>query len=361
MSAGLTPIVVYLRDRDKRQSVDEMVSAALVPSRAAFQPDRFQHSLQAGTLVLLIDGYDEFAVRVGYANAAAQLATFTAALQGRAKIVLTTRPSHFISTDAVTSRLFVDLRTVHDRQVYRLEPFDEGQQRAFLTRWFELTNRVDELAGRKDPPALAGTWMRALAKVDNLPELARTPRMLSFMVEDLSLAEIEQAAGRGMVTAAQLYQKLVDRWLGEETSKIDPAAPGTISPGQRQDLLEELALRLWRDGERDVTRDALERTAADVLNLPALELTLDQAAQEFGGRTLLKVDDQRWKFAHQSVWEYLLAKKLAALTATGRHDDLVGRAELTGLTIRFWRDIDPAGAADWVRRLADGAGGADDE
>ncbi|HEY1618491.1 MAG TPA: NACHT domain-containing protein [Streptosporangiaceae bacterium] len=243
--AGLTPIVVYLRDRDKRQSVDEMVSAALVPSRAAFQPDRFQHSLEAGTLVLLIDGYDEFAVRVGYANAAAQLATFTSALQGRAKIVLTTRPSHFVSTDAVTSKLFENLRTVHDGQVYRLEPFDEDQQRAFLTRWFELTNWVDELAGRKDPPTLADAWMQALAKVDNLPELARTPRMLSFMVEDLSLAEIEQAAGKGTVTAAQLYQKLVDRWLSAETSKIDPAAPGTISPGQRQDLLEELALRLW--------------------------------------------------------------------------------------------------------------------
>ncbi len=251
--AGLTPVVVYLRDRDKRQSLDEMVSAALVPSKAAFQPDRFQHSLEAGTLVLLIDGYDEFAVRVGYANAAAQLATFTSALQGKAKVLLTTRPSHFVSTDAVTSRLFENLRTVHDGQVYRLEPFDEGQQRAFLTRWFSLKDKAD-------PDALADTWMRALAKVDNLPELARTPRMLSFMVEDLSLEGIEQAAGQGTVTAAQLYQKLVDRWLSEETSKIDPAAPGTLSPRQRQELLEQLALRLWQAGERDVTKDSLERT-----------------------------------------------------------------------------------------------------
>ena len=71
--AGLTPIVIYLRDRDKRQNLGEMVSATLMLSRAAFQIERFQHSLEAGSLALLIDGYDEFAVRVGYANAAAQL------------------------------------------------------------------------------------------------------------------------------------------------------------------------------------------------------------------------------------------------------------------------------------------------
>ncbi len=99
-----------------------------------------------------------------------------------------------------------------------------------------------------------------------------------------------------------------------------------------------------------------------MLNLPALELTLDQAAQEFGGRTLLRVDNQRWRFAHQSIWEFLLAKKLAAvLGAGGRDDELMGQAELTELTIRFLRDLDPDAATAWVRRLAGGADGADDE
>jgi NACHT domain len=289
--AGLTPIVVYLRDRDKRQSLNEMAADALIPSKAAFQSDRFQHSLEAGTLALLIDGYDEFAVRVGYANAAAQLRTFTEALRGRAKVLLTTRPSHFRSTDDVTTKLFDSLATVHQGKVYELEPFDQGQQRAFLTRWFQLQDQpeADDLADR---------WMDALASVDKLPELARTPRMLSFIVEDLSLDMIEDAARHGTVTAASLYQTLVGHWLSEETNKIDHAAPGTVSAAQRQALLEELAMHLWRTGERDVTEDALQQTARDVLDLPQLELTLDQAAQEVGGRTLLRVDGKRWRFSH---------------------------------------------------------------
>jgi hypothetical protein len=45
-------------------------------------------------------------VRVGYANAAAQLRTFTEGLRGQTKILLTTRPSHFRSADEVTTKLF---------------------------------------------------------------------------------------------------------------------------------------------------------------------------------------------------------------------------------------------------------------
>jgi 3',5'-cyclic AMP phosphodiesterase CpdA len=343
--ASLTPIVVYLRDRDKRQSLDEMAAAALVPSKAVFQPDRFQHSLEAGTLALLIDGYDEFAVRVGYANAAAQLRTFTEALRGQAKVLLTTRPSHFRSTDDVTTKLFDSLATVHQGKIYQLEPFDQGQQRAFLTRWFQLQ-------GQPEADELAGSWMEALATVDNLPELARTPRMLSFIVEDLSLDMIEDAARHGTVTPASLYRTLVDHWLSQETNKIDYAAPRTVSAPQRQALLEELAMHLWRTGERDVTEDALQQTARDVLDLPQLELTLDQAAQEVGGRTLLRVDGKRWRFSHQSVYEFLLANRLSRLLRSGEREELLGEAQLTELTIRFLRDLAPEAAEDWAARVS---------
>jgi 3',5'-cyclic AMP phosphodiesterase CpdA len=343
---GVTPIVVYLRDRDKSQSIDEMVASVLIPSRAAFDIDRFQHSLEAGTLALLIDGYDEFAVRVGYVNAAAQLRTFITALRGRAKILLTTRPNHFRSADEVTSALFGELRRVQHGRVYQLEPFDEQQQRAFLTRWFEL--RRDQ-----DAPATTGRWMAALGNVDNLPELAKTPRMLSFMVQDLDLAEIEAAAGGGTVTAADLYQRLVNKWLAEEAAKIDPKDERAVPPEERQRILEELALELWRIGERDATEQSLH-AAARQLDLSRHKLTLDQAAQVLGGRTLLQVGDNRWRFAHQSVWEFLLAKRLAARLRAGDGLDVLGEAELTSLTIRFIRDLAPAEAAVWGTHVATG-------
>jgi hypothetical protein len=250
----------------------------------------------------------------------------------------------------VTSKLFDSLRTVHHGRVYLLEPFIEEQQRAFLARWFELR-------GDADPPGAAQRWMDALAQVDNLPELAKTPRMLSFMVEDLALDELRTAAGGGAVTAAGLYQRLVDRWLRAEVQKIDPDDKRTVGVDQRRRLLEDIALDLWRAGERDVTEDRLQRTAREALDLPRLNLTVDQAAQLIGGRTLLNLDGRRWRFAHQSVWEFLLARRIAALLREGKGDDLLGEAELTGLTIRFLRDLAPAESAAWVARVAGGGHG----
>ncbi len=344
---SISPIVIFLRDRDKRQSIDEMVSNVLIPSRASFNADRFQHSLEAGCLCLLIDGYDEFAVRVGYTNAAAQLQTFIDALHGRAKVLLTTRPNHFRSADEATSKLFDSLRTVHQGRVYELEPFDEAQQEAFLVRWFQI-------AGDSNAETTARTWMEALRAVDNLPELAKTPRMLSFMVEDLRLPEIQEAAAREKVTAADLYQRLVTRWLTGETSKVNPDDERSVGPRKRQELLEELALQLWRVGERDVSEQSLHRVARN-LDLPRHELTLDQAAQLIGGRTLLQAGGgQRWRFAHQSVWEFLLASRLARALRDEKDAQLLGEAELTGLTIRFLRDLAPAEAAQWVADVAAG-------
>ena len=348
--AGITPVVIYLRDRDKRQTIEEMVSNVLIHSRSLFNADRFQHSLQAGIIALLIDGYDEFAVRVGYHNAAAQLSTFIQALQGRAKILLTTRPNHFRSTDEVTTALFDSLRSVHHGTVFELEPFSQEQQTAFLTRWFEV-------AGDSTPEAAAQAtrWMSALARVDNLPELACTPRMLSFMVADLSVEKIEAAAGKGTVTAANLYQRLVDLWLAGEADKVNPLDERNVTAEQRQRLLEEIAFRLWRIGERDITEDTLQAVARDSLDLPRIELTVDQAAQLIGGRTLLQVDAHRWRFAHQSVWEFLLANNLARRLRAGEQLEKFGEAQLTQLTIRFLMDLAPAEATTWAARIAGGA------
>jgi hypothetical protein len=260
-------------------------------------------------------------------------------LQGQAKVLLTTRPNHFRSADEVTSKLFESLRTVHHGRVYQLEPFDEPQQSEFLARWFELR-------GDRQAAVTARRWMTALGRVDNLPELARTPRMLSFMVEDLTLAQIEAASQARTVTAADLYQELVNHWLRGEAAKVDADDERAVPPEERQRLLEDIALQLWRVGERDLTEETLHEVAR-TLHLPRHELTLDQAAQLLGGRTLLQVDDRRWRFAHQSVWEFLLAKRLAAILREGKDLAVLGDAELTGLTIRFLRDLAPDEATEW--------------
>ena len=154
------------------------------------------------------------------------------------------------------------------------------------------------------------------------------------------------------MTAADLYERLVNKWLGSETVKIDPEGDRRVPPEERWRLLEELALMLWRINERDVSEESLQ-TVARQLNLVRHDLTVDQAAQVLGSRTLLSVDENRWRFAHQSVWEFLLARRLAAILRDGQDIETLGEAELTGLTIRFLRDLAPDEAAEWARRVAE--------
>jgi hypothetical protein len=101
----------------------------------------------------------------------------------------------------------------------------------------------------------------------------------------------------------------------------------------------------------------LQNVARNSLNLPRIEMTVDQAAQLIGGRTLLQVDAHRWRFAHQSVWEFLLAKSLAGRLRAGEHLDQLGEAQLTQLTIRFLKDLAPVESTRWAARIAGGSGG----
>ncbi|MGH4001197.1 MAG: hypothetical protein ACRDTJ_27490, partial [Pseudonocardiaceae bacterium] len=143
----------------------------------------------------------------------------------------------------------------------------------------------------------------------------------------------------------------IEHWLESEATKIDSHDERSVSAKERQRVLEELALELWRINERDVTEQSLQAAARE-LDLARHKLTLDQAAQVLGGRTLLQVDSNRWRFAHQSVWEFLLANRLAAILRSGRDIETLGEAELTGLTIRFLRDLAPGEAAAWANRIA---------
>jgi 3',5'-cyclic AMP phosphodiesterase CpdA len=357
--SGLVPVVVTLRNWEKNHSVIEMVGQTVIDTGVNFQADRFQHMFSTGHLVLLVDGYDEFAIRVGYDRAADQLTTFLQAMGSRSKILLTSRPSHFRTREQATSVVFQDTLSYTRHQIYELQPFEAVEQEEFLERWFDI-------ARDPHPQASATRWMQGLAAVDNLPELARTPRMLSFMVSDLRIEDIEAAAQAGQtMTAAALYERLIGTWLATESAKVggggrngDNGSPH-LSSEDRWKIAEELAFVLWRDQVPEVGQALLEEVAGQALDLPRFGLTMSQAAQEIGSRTLLVGDGDERRFAHQSVYEYLLARRLAR-DLQDAHWNRLGHAELSELTACFLRDLAPRDAASWIRSLedarADGAG-----
>lgn len=352
--SGLVPVVVTLRNWEKNHTIVEMVSQTVVPAGVTFQLQRFHHMFTTGRLVLLVDGYDEFAIRVGYDRAADQLSTFLQAMEGGAKVLLTTRPSHFRTRKQAVSVVFQDVLSHTRHQIYQLQPFDAEEQKLFLKRWFEI-------AGEDDADAQAERWMNALSAVDKLPELARTPRMLSFMVSDLQLEEIEAAGETGTtMTAAALYERLIGKWLSTESDKDGTGRAGRprLTDADRWKMAEELAFVLWRDHLPNIGQALLEDVAGKTLDLPRLGLTTSQAAQEIGSRTLLVGEGEERGFAHQSVYEYLLARRLASALHDRSEWGRLGYAELSELTALFLRDLAPEDAARWIRSRNEGLGDA---
>ena len=342
---GLTPVVVTLRDLEKHHSVVEMVSQTVTPSGVSFQLERFRQMFAMGRIVLLVDGYDELAVRVGYDRAADQLTTFTQAIEGRAKILLTTRSSHFRARDQATVVAFQEALSSTRHRIYELQPFDDSDRQEFLERWFRA-------AGVADPPTETARWSASLSAVKNLPELARTPRMLSFMVSDLKIDELETAAGsQEAITAAALYERLLGTWLTTESEKAGEGATssaGRVSVADRWRMAEELAFTLWRDQTFQIGQTLLTEVAARTLDLPKLGLSVSQAAQEIGSRTLLVGYGDRQRFAHQSVYEYLLARRLAHALRDRLRWEQLGFAELSELSAYFLGELSVEDATRWI-------------
>ncbi len=96
----------------------------------------------------------------------------------------------------------------------------------------------------------------------------------------------------------------------------------------------------------------LETTAAQVLDLPALRLSKTEAAHDVGARGLLVGDEDNRRFVHQSVFEFLLASRLAKNLADDRTEPLA-TSEMSELTARFLVDLNPDGAAGWLKTLSD--------
>jgi 3',5'-cyclic AMP phosphodiesterase CpdA len=349
--SGVVPIVVTLRNWEKNHTVIEMVSQTVVPAHVTFELERFQHMFSTGRLVLLVDGYDEFAIRVGYDRAADQLTTFLQAMGTGAKVLLTTRPSHFRSREQATSVVFQDGLSHTRHRIFELQPFEGAEQQMFLERWFTL-------AGDSDPQSQADRWLKALGAVDNLPELARTPRMLSFMVSDLQIEEIEETArSRQRMTAAGLYERLIGRWLSTESEKIGGDRDGSaeLSSDDRWAIAEQLAFVMWSDQVPEVRQSLLEHVASEALDLPKFGLTMSQAAQEIGSRTLLVGEGDVRRFAHQSVYEYLLARHLSRVLQNHDSWEQLGQARLSDLTAYFLHDLAPEDAERWIRAVNEAA------
>ena len=141
-------------------------------------------------IALLFDGFDELVQRITYDRATEHFNTLLQGAQGRAKIVVTSRTTHFENEQQVRTPLFNRLAPQPGLRVVRLAAFDESQVAEFLQRQYGLkaTALVASAAVMRPPRKLANSDPK-MAAPKELPMVRKkvTPEVATPRSEKLEV------------------------------------------------------------------------------------------------------------------------------------------------------------------------------
>jgi nucleoside phosphorylase len=315
------PLFIELRRLEKKPTLDELIASQLAHAKMNTIPvEAIRVMLGDGRIALLFDGFDEYVQRVTYPRAAEHLSTLIQVASDKTKIVITSRTQHFESEHQVREALTKGSGSPRGYQLMRLQPFTRERIHQFLAR-------------RLGDPIEAAKRSLLLDELPDLPSLAVNPRMLSFIM-DLPEEDLRKAKERHQsMTRAGLYELLLDRWLQGETLRVGPG----LSTKQRWGAVTELAMKLWLTGEPAIFLDQLSNEFVEpIQKLEERRLETGEAEHQIGSGTLLVRDEQKkFSFIHQSVMEWLVAKKIAGSIQQGAPVPELASQTLSGLMVEF--------------------------
>lgn len=322
----LVPVLVELRHLEKAHSLDALLAQHFMLSGLdRFDRPAFRHMLADGRIALLIDGFDELALRVSYSRAVEHFDTLLQATTGQAKVVVTSRTQHFQSDQQIRTTLSERLDALPGHRIAQLLPFDRSQISRFL---------VNQLGDTEQAEAR----LRLLEEVRDLLGLSANPRMLSFITAIAEPALREARARDGEITAATLYRSLLEQWLVQEHQRAHPPGAGAgLSLEERWSAVTALALHLWQRGERAIGVGELPaEVSVAMVDLAERHLDTEVAAHQVGSGTLLCRDGEgRFSFIHQSVLEWLVARAAATELVSPSTSELLARREISTLMADF--------------------------
>ena len=341
MSAELPnvlPILIEMRGLEKAPTLDQLLVRHLADHVDEISLAKLGYMIRSGRVALLFDGFDELELRVGYDNATDYLRTMLDSVTDRAKVVITSRTQHFMSTEQVRTALGERVEALATSRIAVLEDFTEDQITQFL-------------AGR-----YGGDLQRAQARLDllkstgSLLSLARNPRMLTFV------AALDEDRLRTVSSGADLYREIIEFWLGEETKRqAHPRGLRSLRTEERFTACTKLALRMWTSGEPTIgLSDLSAEVNATLTELTERGYTEAYAAHAIGsGSLLVRGEDGTFRFIHQSIMEWLVAEAAAAkLIETGTAEVLLTR-QVSRLMAGFFTELAGADQArDWATTVA---------
>jgi nucleoside phosphorylase len=264
----LVPVLVEMRYLEKQLSLRALLAQHFAIADAGnVDIDAFLYMLHEGRVVLLFDGFDELAVRVTYDQVLQHFAVITGAVEGKAKVIVSSRRQHFLDDHQVKLELARNAEQLRGYRLLELQQFGEPQIRRFLQ------NRLKDHAE-------AEARYQLIQNVKDLLGLSNNPRMLSF-ITDLESERLEGARNRkGEITPAKLYGVLIKRWLEGECIRTQ------VKKKSMWQAIRAFARQLW----------AIPGNAVDLGSLPKDLVPRLEAANQ-----VLTEEEARLVLEHRSA------------------------------------------------------------
>lgn len=254
----------------------------------------------AKNTILLLDALDEDPFIVsnepGVTDAQAfqkRLDEIIQATRNFAEVVITCRTQYFPGQEDDPYEIKVkrpDEHGFYKLRKFYLSPFTMQEVKQYLRKKYGFLPFINRNKKRQ-----------ALQVVGQAKHLVMRPMMLSYI--DLLVGPT-----RKLDTDYVIYDTLVEEWLKREADKrkFGEAERQTFIDNLRQ-VSEQTALRLLAV-KRAENRAYLTKTEAVAV---AEQYQIPLRPEEVTGQSLLSCDGVgNWKFAHKSIWEFFLAKRV---------------------------------------------------
>ena len=290
-----------------------------VSTKSAVMVDDVLDAIRSEPTLVVFDGLDEVLVHLSPGDG--QRLT-------RSLLEVLTLSGPGTETEPPPTRLLLSCRTQYFRTVKEEFAFFDGQGRErvrgkdylVLTLLSFDEDQIREYLRRNIPDSDPDRLLEMIRSVHDLRALASQPVMLDMIRQILPAIEEDLRAVR-RVRSVDLYERFVDQWLSRDDGKH------SLIPEHKIQLMTHLAWQVWRSGSRTWSARWMEKWMLQFLHThPDMELDYekrmpDQWKQDFRTATFLSRRGDDFAFAHSSLLEYFLARRLTDALAADSDDD----------------------------------------
>ena len=298
-----------------------------VSTKSAVMVDDVLDAIRSEPTLVVFDGLDEVLVHLSPGDG--QRLT-------RSLLEVLTLSGPGTETEPPPTRLLLSCRTQYFRTVKEEFAFFDGQGRERVRGkdYLVLTllpfdeDQIREYLRRNVPDSDPNRLLEMIRSVHDLRALASQPVMLDMIRQILPAIEEDLRAVR-RVRSVDLYERFVDQWLSRDDGKH------SLIPEHKIQLMTHLAWQVWRSGARTWSARWMETWMLQFFHAhPEMELDYErrmpnQWKQDFRTATFLARRGDDFAFAHSSLLEYFLARRLTDSLAADSDDDALAAWDIT--------------------------------